>query len=587
MAETLNARDFLCPQEYYDSLQNEAGDSLWDKFKDIDDKSHFGEYMQLLSNSQTINFALDFGNDDAFCAPNLNSEEFQLLVSRPRASRLATRWIHIWNPQQQKAAIKAITTPYGVSERLQGLMCTDPVPHPPKSPKLAKKSQPDITVMEAPEFELDDIESQSSAKEKFETSAFQGLTFAHVTDQIWHFSSVDHGPRYTCIGYNTLFVAPGVPVDNGQDLPEGTRLWTWLVLCDDGTVISIQEDPLPQLQDLEEKDQQMVIKVVRRNILSIVSGISKQHANTSESESLVTVRVRHFNDAGPDQANIKPEDGPSLLLYYIFDDWVSSFGLVAKRQHKYGRALERLRGQMLDRPIVDLVNELHWLGRRLGVLKRLYQSYELIMRRLLQRQGSVREEARGPNLPPVTSSNSYPESEFANVQRRASVASHSGAPARNPKLVGVSLSSAAVGRFERLVDRINLYCLSEIDTCLLEKESLTFLNFNLIALKDSQAVEKLTRITILLAKATMLFLPVSLMTAYFSTELQGVKGGYTKLDYWASFAVIFVVTLAVLTIFGFASDTVEGKTIYRSLIKTFFQRSRQRISQQRRGGGHD
>lgn len=85
-----------------------------------------------------------------------------------------------------------------------------------------------------------------------------------------------------------------------------------------------------------------MIKFVRRNILSIVSGISKQHANTSESESLVTVRVRHFNDAGPDQANIKQEDGPSLVLYYIFDDWVSSYGLVAKRQHKYGRALETL-----------------------------------------------------------------------------------------------------------------------------------------------------------------------------------------------------------------------------------------------------
>jgi Mg2+ and Co2+ transporter CorA len=100
----------------------------------------------------------------------------------------------------------------------------------------------------------------------------------------------------------------------------------------------------------------------------------------------------------------------------------------------------------------------------------------------------------------------------------------------------------------------------------------------LIALKDSQAVEKLTRITILLAKATMLFLPVSLMTAYFSTELKGVKGFYTQAEYWVAFTVIFVVTVLVLTIFGYASDTVEGKTIYRSLVKTFFRRSRQRIT---------
>ena len=82
----------------------------------------------------------------------------------------------------------------------------------------------------------------------------------------------------------------------------------------------------------------------------------------------------------------------------------------------------------------------------------------------------------------------------------------------------------------------------------------------------------------------MLFLPVSLMTGYFSTELQGVKGGYTKVDYWASFGVIFFVTILTLTVFGYASDTVEGKTIYRSLAKTFFRSSREKFTQPRRAG---
>lgn len=62
----------------------------------------------------------------------------------------------------------------------------------------------------------------------------------------------------------------------------------------------------------------------------------------SENDSLVTIRVRHFSDIGPDQANIKQEDGPSLLFYYIFDDWVSSYGLIAQREHQYGKALEEL-----------------------------------------------------------------------------------------------------------------------------------------------------------------------------------------------------------------------------------------------------
>jgi hypothetical protein len=107
-------------------------------------------------------------------------------------------------------------------------------------------------------------------------------------------------------------------------------------------------------------------------------------------------------------------------------------------------------------------------------------------------------------------------------------------------------------------------------------------NFNLIALKDSQAVEKLTRITILLAKITILFLPVSLMTAYFSTELSGVKGVYTQTEYWISFAVIMVLSLLVLVLFGYASGTIEGRPIYQSLSRTFISSSKDRLGHQRK-----
>lgn len=131
---------------------------------------------------------------------------------------------------------------------------------------------------------------------------------------------------------------------------------------------------------------------------------------------------------------------------------------------------------MLDRPVVDLINELHWLGRRLAVLKRLYQSYELIMRRLLQRQRMLRDEARSSH-PAVPYGATFGDMECVDM-RQSSLVSHSSIPGTagmTDKSVGVQLSSTAVVRFERLVDRINLYCLSEIENCLNEKESLTFL----------------------------------------------------------------------------------------------------------------
>jgi hypothetical protein len=74
----------------------------------------------------------------------------------------------------------------------------------------------------------------------------------------------------------------------------------------------------------------------------IFSGASKQHSASSESDSLVTIRVRASNDPRSDHVSIHQDDGPGLLFYYIFDDWVTSYALIAKREHKYGVLLDRL-----------------------------------------------------------------------------------------------------------------------------------------------------------------------------------------------------------------------------------------------------
>ncbi|RHZ46669.1 hypothetical protein CDV55_100792 [Aspergillus turcosus] len=527
------------PYEYYASFTSRP--ALRDKFRDIDDESCFYAYVRRLRDAQTQNFVLDFGNDDAWCAMNLGQEGFGLLLRKPKPKCFGTRWINIWAPEEQKDAIKEITSYYGVSERLQGMMCTDPVAAPSKPPAPVQSLRASFhrSIDRSHRPRMEDLEEAVSLKNLSDpddiqkAASFRGLTFAHVTNQIWHFCSVDHGPRWT--------------------------------------VISIQENPYPRISEPRpESEVKSVLGIVRRNVQMIFSGVSKQHSASSESDSLVTIRVRAFNDRRSDHVSIHQDDGPGLLFYYIFDDWVTSYALIAKREHKYGVSLDQLREDMLNKPVVDLVNELHWLGRRLAVLRRLYQSYELTLTRVLQRQRLLRDEARSrhPKMTPAHV-----------IQREPEMSSNCA------NSVGVRLSSAAVARFERLLDRIKLYCLSEIEACLTEKESLTFLlvqNFNLIALKDSQAVEKLTRITILLAKITILFLPVSLMTAYFSTELCGVKGVYTQTEYWISFAVIMVLSLLVLVLFGYASGTIEGRPIYQSLSRTFISSSKDKLGHQRK-----
>lgn len=139
---------------------------------------------------------------------------------------------------------------------------------------------------------------------------------------------------------------------------------------------------------------------------------------------------------------------------------------------------------MLSRPVVDLVHELHWLGRQLAVLKRVYQSYELIMTRLLQRQRLLRDEERSSNCH-LSMGNVLGDPEFAELRQSTT---QSGLEMSNTHdSVGVPLSQTAVARFERLLDRIKLYCLSEIDSCMSEKESLTFLVIPRLPFQDTDA----------------------------------------------------------------------------------------------------
>jgi Mg2+ and Co2+ transporter CorA len=139
-------------------------------------------------------------------------------------------------------------------------------------------------------------------------------------------------------------------------------------------------------------------------------------------------------------------------------------------------------------------------------------------------------------------------------------------------LLGVSLSSAARARFERLKDRIQLYALSEIEECLDQKESLVMMNFNLIAIKESTSVERLTWITLLLAKITILFTPVTLVTGYFSIQFKGLE--FEMASYWWTFAGVFAVSFLLLVVFSFVSGTFEGKLITKSWSRIAYDISR-------------
>lgn len=63
----------------------------------------------------------------------------------------------------------------------------------------------------------------------------------------------------------------------------------------------------------------------------------------------------------------------------------------------------------------------------------------------------------------------------------------------------------------------------------------------------------------------MLFLPVSLMMSYFSTQLSGVQ--YTVQTFWISFAIVFFLSWLALFLFGLFNDNVQTTEVLRGVWK--------------------
>lgn len=120
---------------------------------------------------------------------------------------------------------------------------------------------------------------------------------------------------------------------------------------------------------------------------------------------------------------------------------------------------------MFQKAELGHIERLHGIGRQLAVLKRIYQSYDRIISRILERQNLVISE-----LHAATSADPNADADDSVVAMQASTGD-----IRSKPYLGVALSAPTIVRFERLKDNINLYALSEIQSCLDEKESLVFL----------------------------------------------------------------------------------------------------------------
>jgi Mg2+ and Co2+ transporter CorA len=228
---------------------------------------------------------------------------------------------------------------------------------------------------------------------------------------------------------------------------------------------------------------------------------------------------------------------------------------------------------MLVKANLTHVDQLHHIGRQLAVLKRVYQSYQLIIERVLKKQEATLASLKNSHI--MSGAESLASTNLVNDTSGPLIP-------EADSLLGVSLSSAARVRFERLKDRIHLYALSEIQECLDQKDSLVQMNYNLIAIKESFSVERLTKVTLFLANVTIACTPVTIMTGYYSIQFKGVE--FEVENYWRLFGIILGLSVFLIIVFSFVSGTFEGNIITRTWARVVYDGSRRWLRHRRRKG---
>lgn len=257
------------------------------------------------------------------------------------------------------------------------------------------------------------------------------------------------------IGYNSLYgtKSPGEEQIHGL-LPNCTRVWTWLIICSDNTVVSINEDPFPFAGGNLTALQQRILCETKRNLINVLRSLSQVHdlpLLAHNPLTLLPIRMRLGSTAY--ETAHRPSDVPGLLFYYLFENWHNSYTLVTRKESRYGVELSELRKEMYDCPRLHHIDRLDAIGRELGVLRRHYESYNSIIERLLE--------------PQSTSPASLQNSQVVSSDSRVSLDTVRPVVLEKASMLGIALSSASRVRFRRLRDLLDLYALSEVgmDEC--------------------------------------------------------------------------------------------------------------------------
>lgn len=93
--------------------------------------------------------------------------------------------------------------------------------------------------------------------------------------------------------------------------------------------------------------------------------------------------------------------------------------------------------------------------------------------------------------------------------------------------------------------------------------------------RDADYTAQLASAATLLAKLSVLFLPISLLTSHFSMQIKELEGVYRSRDHWTSFAI--VLTLSVLALFLLPKLIAWWQRDWGHLLRLAFARKKSRV----------
>lgn len=112
-----------------------------------------------------------------------------------------------------------------------------------------------------------------------------------------------------------------------------------------GTVVTINEDPISAHNF--RRNQEHTIIATRRNLLNVFNQLSKVNHTEANENPLSILPIRRMvqsQHVAQSKSTDTPQstDAPSLLFYYLFDDWYTTLSIVTRKEHKYAAKLSQL-----------------------------------------------------------------------------------------------------------------------------------------------------------------------------------------------------------------------------------------------------